>query len=57
MALVLKRFFMKELEREKFEKQILEEFPEWDELLLFQLDDFEIKELVDKITRKNYSLV
>lgn len=57
MALVLKRFFMKELEREKFEKQILEEFPEWNELLLFQLDDFEIKELVDKITRKNYSLV
>lgn len=39
---------MKELEREKYEKQLLEAMPELDEFV-FELDDIEISDLVEKI--------
>jgi hypothetical protein len=39
---------MKELEREKYEKQLLEVIPELDEFV-FELDDYDVKDLVEKI--------
>jgi hypothetical protein len=39
---------MKELEREKYEKQLLEVMQELDEFV-FELDDYEIRDLVEKI--------
>jgi uncharacterized membrane protein SirB2 len=49
MTLVFKRYFMKEVEREKYEKQLLEVFPKLEDSL-FELDDYEIRDMVDKIT-------
>ncbi|MED1466814.1 hypothetical protein [Bacillus salipaludis] len=57
MTLVLKRYFMKEIEREKIENKILKEIPELHEIYLYELDDFEIKQLEEEITRKTYSSV
>ncbi|MCH6268520.1 hypothetical protein [Neobacillus citreus] len=50
MTFVLKRYYMKELERESYEKQVLEIMPELGEGV-FKLDDFEIRNLVEQIIK------
>jgi hypothetical protein len=47
---MLKRYYMKEFERENYEKQVLEVMPELDEAV-FELDDFEIRDLVENINK------
>ncbi|SMQ86725.1 hypothetical protein SAMN05444673_6737 [Bacillus sp. OV166] len=50
MTLMLKRYYMKEFERENYEKQVLEVMPELDEGV-FELDDFEIRDLVENMNK------
>lgn len=48
MALVLKHYYMKEIEREKYEKRVLDLKPELD-VRVFELDDYEIRDLLERL--------
>ncbi len=54
MALVFKRYFLKEIERIKYEDLVLELKPELNEIV-FKLDDYELRHLVENM--KETSLV
>lgn len=55
MALVYKRYFLKEMDRLKYEELVLEFIPELTENV-FKMDDYELKDLVENIKEKTIIL-
>ena len=53
MALVLKHYYMKEIEREKYEKRVLDLKPELD-VRVFELDDYEIRDLLERLNDQQF---
>lgn len=55
MAILFQQYFLSEIDRASYENDVLQVWPELSEKI-FDLDDYELEELVEQIKRKSIFL-